>query len=67
VGNRVIVADDGEGHWKGVSIAELLVDQGKEVIFIGPHDHMGFDLSAERRIPLLRRVLKKGRSSLRTP
>ena len=60
VGDKVIVADDGEGHWKGVSIAELLIDQGKEVIFIGPHDHMGFDLTAERRIPLLRRVMKKG-------
>ncbi len=60
VGDTVLVADDGEGHWKGVSIAELLVDQGKEVIFIGPHDHMGFDLTAERRIPLLRRVMKKG-------
>lgn len=60
VGSKVIVADDGEGHWKGVSIAEMLVDQGKEVIFIGPLDHIGFDLSAERRAPLLRRVLKKG-------
>ncbi len=60
VGQKVIVADDGEGHWKGVSIAELLVDQGKDVEMIGPHDHIGFDLTAERRIPMLRRVLKKG-------
>lgn len=60
VGQKVIVADDGEGHWKGVSIAELLLDQGKEVEMIAPHDHLGFDLTAERRIPMLRRILKKG-------
>ena len=60
VGQKVIVADDGEAHWKGVSIAELLIDQGKEVEMIGPHDHLGYDITAERRMPLLRRVLKKG-------
>ncbi|MBE0599479.1 MAG: FAD-dependent oxidoreductase, partial [Desulfuromonadales bacterium] len=60
VGRKVIVADDGEGGWKGVSIAELLLDRGVEVEVIGPHDHFGFDLTAERRMPMLRRVLKKG-------
>jgi 2,4-dienoyl-CoA reductase-like NADH-dependent reductase (Old Yellow Enzyme family) len=60
VGAKVLVADDGEGHWKGVSIAELLLDRGKEVVVTSPHDHFGYDLSAERRFPLLRRILKKG-------
>jgi 2,4-dienoyl-CoA reductase-like NADH-dependent reductase (Old Yellow Enzyme family) len=59
-GPNVLVADDGEGHWKGVSIAELLLDQGKKVQVISPHGVFGFDLTAERRTPLLRRILKKG-------
>ncbi len=60
VGQKILVADDGESHWKGVSIAELLLDQGKEVEMIDPNDHLGYDLTAERRVPLLRRILKKG-------
>jgi pyruvate/2-oxoglutarate dehydrogenase complex dihydrolipoamide dehydrogenase (E3) component len=60
VGQKVIVADDGEANWKGISIAELLLDQGKDVEMISPHDHLGYDLTAERRLPLLRRILKKG-------
>ncbi len=60
VGQRVIVADDGEGNWKGVSIAELLLDQGKEVELISPLDHLGFDLKGMVRLPLLKRILKKG-------
>ena len=60
VGSKVIVADDGEGNWKGVSIAELLLDRGKEVEMISPLDHLGYDITAERRMPLLRRILKKG-------
>ena len=59
-GDTVLVADDGEGHWKGVSIAELLLDQGKNVKMISPHDRFAFDLTAERKLPLLRRILKKG-------
>jgi hypothetical protein len=54
------VADDGEGHWKGVSIAELLLDQGKQVEMISPWDHLAYDITAERRLPLLKRILKKG-------
>ena len=60
VGSKVIVADDGEGHWKGVSIAELLLDQGKQVEMISPWDHLAYDITAERRLPLLKRILKKG-------
>ncbi len=60
VGQNILVADDGEGHWKAVSIAELLIDQGKQVELITPHDRLGQDLSAERRFPVLRRILKKG-------
>ncbi|WP_303721917.1 FAD-dependent oxidoreductase [Malonomonas rubra] len=60
VGQKVIVADDGQGHWKGVSIAEMLLDQGKEVELLTPHDRLGHDLTAERRMPMLKRILKKG-------
>jgi len=60
VGPKVLVADDGEGHWKGVSIAELLLDRGKEVEMLSSLDHLAYDSTAERRIPLLRRILKKG-------
>jgi len=59
-GQKVLVADDGEAGWKGVSIAELLLDQGKQVEMIGPQDHMAYDITAERRMPLLKRILKKG-------
>ena len=58
VGKRVIVAEDGEGNWKGISIAELLLDRGKEVIFLTPFE-FAHDLTAERKTPLLRRLLKK--------
>ncbi|MBE0599478.1 MAG: FAD-dependent oxidoreductase [Desulfuromonadales bacterium] len=60
VGQKVLVVDDGEANWKGISIAELLLDQGKQVEMISPHDHLGHDLTAERRLPMLRRILKKG-------
>ncbi len=60
VGQNVLVADDGEGYWKGVSIAELLLDRGKNVEVISPHDRFGYDLTADKRLPLLRRILKKG-------
>jgi len=60
VGQKVLVADDGEGYWKAISIAELLLDQGKEVELLTPHDRLGYDLTAERRTPMLGRILKKG-------
>ncbi|MFB3814105.1 MAG: FAD-dependent oxidoreductase [Terriglobales bacterium] len=60
VGDKVLVADDGEGSWKSASVAETLLDRGKKVEVISPLDHFAFDLSAERRLPLLKRVLKKG-------
>jgi thioredoxin reductase len=60
VGPKVIVADDGDGHWKSVGIVELLLDQGKKVEVLSPNDHFGFDLQADRRLPLLKRITKKG-------
>jgi 2,4-dienoyl-CoA reductase-like NADH-dependent reductase (Old Yellow Enzyme family) len=59
-GPQVLVADDGEGSWKGVSIVELLLDQGKQVEMISPLDMFGFDIFAGNRRPMLRRILKKG-------
>ncbi|MBT3310498.1 MAG: FAD-dependent oxidoreductase [Desulfobacteraceae bacterium] len=58
-GRKVIVADDGEGNWKAVSIAELLFDRGKDVELVTPLE-FARDLTAERRIPVLKRFLKKG-------
>jgi len=60
VGQKVLVYDNGEGHWKGISIAEYLLDRGKQVEMISPLDHLGYDLTDERRFPMLRRILKKG-------
>lgn len=60
VGPNVIVADDGEGNFKGVSVAELLLDRGCKVELTSPLDSPVKDISAESRAPLLRRVLKKG-------
>jgi dimethylamine/trimethylamine dehydrogenase len=34
-GKRVLVLD-GEGHFLGISLAELMADQGKEVIYVSP-------------------------------
>ncbi|MFC1824202.1 FAD-dependent oxidoreductase [Thermodesulfobacteriota bacterium] len=58
VGRKVVVADDGEGNWKAVSIAEHLLERGKEVEFITPFE-FAWDLTSERKTPLLRRILKK--------
>ncbi|MCB2171072.1 MAG: FAD-dependent oxidoreductase, partial [Deltaproteobacteria bacterium] len=59
VGDTIIVAEDGEGSFKSISIAELLLNQGKKVQLLTPHDRMGYDITAERRMPMLRRILKK--------
>ncbi|MFO7962310.1 MAG: FAD-dependent oxidoreductase [Desulfobacterales bacterium] len=63
VGQRVLVADDGEGSWKGISIAELLLDRNKQVIFTTPFE-FAHDITAERKTPLLRRILRKNPSIL---
>jgi len=60
VGRKVVVADDGGANWKGVSMVELLLDQGKEVEMLSPQDHFGFDINAISRLPMMKRVLKKG-------
>lgn len=60
VGQKVIVADDGGGNWKSVSMTELLLDQGKDVEVLSPQDHFGFDINAISRLPMMKRVLKKG-------
>jgi thioredoxin reductase len=59
VGQKVIVTEDGEANWKAVSIAELLLDQGKDVTLTTPGE-FAQDITAERKTPLLRRILKKG-------
>ena len=59
VGQKVMVAEDGEANWKAVSIAELLLDQGRDVTLTTPGE-FAQDITAERKTPLLRRILKKG-------
>lgn len=60
VGSKVMVADDGEGNWKGISIAELLLDRGKKVEVISPLDFLAQDIHQASRMPLLRRLFTKG-------
>ncbi len=60
VGQRVIVAEDGDGFWKSITVAETLLDRGATVEFVTPEDHMGFYLQLIARKPALERILKKG-------
>ncbi len=59
-GQKVVVADDGDGHWKAASIAELLLDQGKQVELISNLGEVLYDIDDMRRFPYLRRVFAKG-------
>jgi len=60
IGQKVIVVDDGEGHWKSVSVAAHLLELGKEVELISPLDFPLKDIQPESRRPLLRNLFLKG-------
>ena len=59
-GKKVIVADNGQGHWKAASICELLLDRGCEVELLSTLDFPIKDIGPESRPPLLRRLFTKG-------
>jgi 2,4-dienoyl-CoA reductase-like NADH-dependent reductase (Old Yellow Enzyme family)/thioredoxin reductase len=62
VGERVVVFDGGESHWKFCGTAELLAQQGKKVTLITPRLFAGFDIPPTA-VPLLyQRLAKHGAS-----
>ena len=60
VGRKIVVADNGQGHWKAASISELLLDRGCDVELLSPLDFPIKDIGPESRPPLLRRLFSKG-------
>ncbi len=61
VGNKVIVVDGGEGHWQCCSVAEYLVELGKNVEIITPQLFVGMDLvTTMDLLPFYARVRSKG-------
>ena len=59
LGDVVIVIDEEYGH-QGPTIAEFLLDRGKEVDLITSQETIGTFLGATTRPPLLTRLYKKG-------
>lgn len=54
VGRRVVIADDGEGGWKGIGLALQLQDDGHDVEFVTPLPYVGAKLgpfSANLAVP----------------
>ena len=54
VGRRVVIADDGEGGWKGIGLALQLRDDGHDVEFVTPLPYVGAKLgpfSANLAVP----------------
>jgi 2,4-dienoyl-CoA reductase-like NADH-dependent reductase (Old Yellow Enzyme family) len=59
IGDVVLVVDEEYGH-QGPTIADFLVDRGKEVDIITSQETLGDFLGATTRPPLLTRLFKKG-------
>lgn len=59
LGKLVLVIDEEYGH-QGPTIAEFLLDQGKDVDLITSQEIIGNFLGATTRPPLLRRLFRKG-------
>lgn len=59
LGKIVLVIDEEYGH-QGPTIAEFLLDQGKDVDLITSQEIIGNFLGATTRPPLLRRLFRKG-------
>lgn len=59
LGNVVLVIDEEYGH-QGPTVAEFLLDQGKDVDLITSQETIGNFLGATTRPPLLRRLFRKG-------
>jgi NADPH-dependent 2,4-dienoyl-CoA reductase/sulfur reductase-like enzyme len=51
VGENVVVADGGEGHWQCVSTAEYLAENGKKVEIVTPLMMVGMDIATTSDLP----------------
>ncbi|MBW1901813.1 MAG: FAD-dependent oxidoreductase [Deltaproteobacteria bacterium] len=51
IGERVVVADGGEGHWQCVSTAEYLAESGKKVEIVTPLMMVGMDIATTSDLP----------------
>jgi len=60
VGQKVLVVDDGEAHWKSMATADYLAELGKEVLLSTPLPSAGLDLPFMSLIPLFPRLFQKG-------
>jgi len=61
VGQKVVVVDGGEGHWRCCSIAEHLAEQGKQVEVITPLMFVGMEAASTADLgPYYFRVRGKG-------
>ncbi|MBU1053384.1 MAG: FAD-dependent oxidoreductase [Proteobacteria bacterium] len=61
IGNKVVVLDGGEAHWKFLSVIEHLTDMGKQVEAISPLLFIGMGLMSSPDLGAYqRRVLNKG-------
>ena len=60
VGENVVVVDDGEANWKGISVAETLADKGKKVEIISPLPFIGMSLGLWGKGPMFTRFFEKG-------
>ncbi len=56
VGDRVVVVDGGEAHWKFCGTADFLAQQGKEIEMVTSVSFIGMEVDAFSRVPLLMRL-----------
>jgi mycofactocin system FadH/OYE family oxidoreductase 2 len=56
VGDRVVVADDGEGTWKAISLALQLSERGHDVHFVTPLAYVGAKLGPFTQNKLVPRI-----------
>jgi NADPH-dependent 2,4-dienoyl-CoA reductase/sulfur reductase-like enzyme len=60
LGERVLVVDDGEGGWKGISIALELSEAGKEVHLSTPLPYVGAKIGPFSQNKLIPRIFASG-------
>jgi hypothetical protein len=58
VGSKVLVVDDGEGGWKGISVALELADAGHEVHFSTPLPYVGSAIGPFSQNKLIPRIFE---------
>jgi hypothetical protein len=52
-GERTLVIDDGEDHWKGIGTAKRLAQNGVDVHFATPKFNIGRDITAPSQVKML--------------